>query len=94
MNCLSLYIFYFFFYIIISSSTLFIKTNSSQLILKSIKVVEIKTSMPFNLVFAKNTILPCFFFFFIIDLNSLIPTVIAQIFIPIVELVILIGILN
>ena len=54
-----------------------------------IKALEIKTSMLFNLDFANNTILSCFFFFFlIIDLYFLIPAVIAQIFNPIAELVI------
>ena len=54
------------------------------------KALEIKTSMLFTLDFANNTFLSCFFFFLIIDF--LIPTVIAQIFIPIAELVIPIGI--
>ena len=45
--------------------------------------------MLFHLDFADNTILSCLvFFFLIIDLNFLIPAVIAQIFNPIVELVI------
>ena len=49
--------------------------------------------MLFNLDFASNTILSCFFFLFlIIDLYFLIPTVIAQIFNPIEELVIPVGI--
>ena len=49
--------------------------------------------MLFNLGFANNIILSCFFFFFlIIDLYFLIPAVIAQIFNPIAELVIPIGI--
>ena len=49
--------------------------------------------MLFNLDFANNTIFSCFFFFLlIIDLYSLIVAVIAQIFNPIAELVILIGI--
>ena len=49
--------------------------------------------MLFNLDFANNTILSCFFFFFlIIDLYFLIPAVITQIFNPIVELAIPIGI--
>ena len=49
--------------------------------------------MLFNLDFANNTILLCFFFFsLIIDLYFLIPAVIAQIFNPIAELVIPIGI--
>ena len=46
--------------------------------------------MSFNLDFANNTILSCFFFFFLII--GLIPAVIAQIFNPIIELVIPIGI--
>ena len=48
--------------------------------------------MLFNLDFANNTILSCFFFFLIIDLYFLIHAVIAQIFNPIAELVIPIGI--
>ena len=45
------------------------------------KALEIKTSMLFNLDFDNNTILSCFFLFFlIIDLYFLIPAVIAQIF--------------
>ena len=49
--------------------------------------------MLFNLDFANNTILSCFFFFFLnIDSDFLIPAVIAQIFNPIAELVIPIGI--
>ena len=45
--------------------------------------------MLFNLDFANNTILSCFFFFFlIIDLYFLILAVIIQIFTPITELVI------
>ena len=49
--------------------------------------------MLFNLDYANNIILSGFFFFFlIINLYSLILAVIAQIFNPIAELVILIGI--
>ena len=49
--------------------------------------------MLFNLDFANNTILLCFLFFFlIIDLYFLIAAVIIQIFNPIAELVISIGI--
>ena len=49
--------------------------------------------MLFNLDFANNTVLSCFFFFFlIIDLYFLIPAVIAQIFNTIPGLVIPIGI--
>ena len=47
--------------------------------------------MLFNLDFANNTIL-LYFFFLIINLYFLIPAVIAQIFNPIAELVIPIGI--
>ena len=58
-----------------------------------IKNLEIKTFLLFNLFFASNTILSCFFFFFlIIDLYFLIPAIIAQILNPIPELVIPIGI--
>ena len=49
--------------------------------------------MLFNLDFANNTISSCFFFFFvIIDLYFLIPAAIAQVFNPISELLIPIGI--
>ena len=49
--------------------------------------------MLFNLDYLNNTILPCFFFFFlIIDLYFLIPAIIAQIFNPIAELAIPTGI--
>ena len=49
--------------------------------------------MLFNLDFANNTFSPCFFFFFlIIDLYFLIPAVIAEIYNPIAELVIPVGI--
>ena len=54
-----------------------------------IKDLEIRKSIVSNLGFTSNTILSCFFFFFvIIDLYYLIPEVIEQIFNPIVELVI------
>ena len=56
-----------------------------------IKALEIKTSMLFNLDFANNIILLCFFFL-IIDLYFLIPAVIAHIFNPIAELVIPLGV--
>ena len=49
--------------------------------------------MLFNLDFANNTILSCFFFFFLtIDLYFIIPAAIAQIYNPIAELIIPIGI--
>ena len=55
---------------------------------ESIKVLEIKTSMLFNLVFANNTIFFIFFFFFlVIDFDSIIPAFIAQIFTPVEKLV-------
>ena len=76
-----------------SFRTLFFKANSSRLITESIKALEIKTSMLFNLDCVNNTILSCFFFFFLMtDLYFLIPVAIAQIFNPIAELVIPIGI--
>ena len=54
-----------------------------------IKDLEIRKSIVSNLAFTSNTILSCFFFFFvIIDLYYLIPEVIEQIFNPIEELVI------
>ena len=60
---------------------------------ESIKALEIKTYMLFNLDFARNTILSCFFFFFlIIYLYFFIPAVITQIFNPVAEIVIPIGI--
>ena len=59
--------------------------------IESIKAFKIKTSMLFNLDFANNTMLSCLFFL-IIDLYFLIPAAIGQIFNPIAELIILIGI--
>ena len=62
-----------------SFSTLFIDTNSSWLIFESIKSLEIKTTIVFDLVSASNTILSCFFFFFlIIDLRFLISAFITE----------------
>ena len=56
------------------------------------KALEIKTAMLLNLVFANTTILSCLFLVFLcIDLYLLISAVIAQIFNPIVELVIPTG---
>ena len=45
---------------------LFIKKNSLCLISESIKALDIKTSMVFNLAFANNTIFSRFFFFLLI----------------------------
>ena len=56
---------------------------------------RLKTSLLFNLVFADNAMLSCFFFFsLIIELYFLIPAVITQTFNPIAELVIPIGIVT
>ena len=56
------------------------------------KALEIRTSIVFNLSFPSTNILSCFFFFFfIIDLYFLIPAMIAQMFNPTTELVILTG---
>ena len=61
--------------------------------LELIEALEIKTSMLFNLVLPSNTILSCFLFFFvIIDLYLILPAVIAQVFNPIAELIIPVGI--
>ena len=76
-------------------NTLFIETISSRELYESNKALEIKTSVLFNLVFAHNFILSCFFFFFsIIDLYFLTTAVIAQIFNPTAELAIPPGIPN
>ena len=66
--------------------------NSSWLVYTLIKALETRTSIIGNLSFPSNTILLYFFFFFfIIDLYFLIPDAIAQIFVPIAELVIPTG---
>ena len=58
-----------------------------MILFELIKALEIKTSMLFNLNFANNTILLCFFLFFLIfDLYILIAVVITQVFNPILEL--------
>ena len=63
------------------------------MIYESIKVLEIKISIVFNLVFAIDTILSCFFIFFLItDLYFLIAAVNVQIFKPVAEPAITIGI--
>ena len=87
-------IFYFFFHFIFFSR-LFTAKNSSLLKYESVKALEIITSTVFNLLFAKNTFLSCFFFFFfIIDLYFLIPAVIAKIIISTPKPVIPIGIVT
>ena len=48
--------------------------------------------MAFNLVFASNTILSCFFFFLVIDVHFLIPEVTAHIFIAAAQVAIPTGI--
>ena len=65
--------FIFSFISLYSLTTLFTEINSSWLIYKSIKALEIKNSIVFNSVFAKNTILLCYFcFFLMIDLYRVI----------------------
>ena len=59
---------------------------------ESIKSLEIKTFMLFNLDFANDIILCFFLFFLFIDLYFLIPAFITQTFNPIAELVIPIDI--
>ena len=59
---------------------------------ESMKPLEIKTSMVFNLFFANNIFLYFFSFFLIVNSYFLIPVVIAPIFYPTVELVITVGI--
>ena len=66
--------------------------KNSWLKLESIKALKIKTSKLFNLDFDSNTILSCFFFFFLfIELYSYSCSYYKK-FNPIVELVIPIGI--
>ena len=78
-----------------SFSTLFIKKNSLWLIFESIKALEIKSYILFNLNFANNTSLSClFFFFFDYWLILLIPAVITQMFNPIAEFTLPTGISN
>ena len=56
-------------------------------------MLDINTSMLFNLAFVRNTILSCFFLFFsIIEFYFLTSAVISQIFNPNIELAILIVI--
>ena len=63
-----------------SCNALFTETNSSWLTYELIKALEIRTSMVFTLVFAYNTLLSCFFFFFlIIDLYFLFTAIIEKI---------------
>ena len=69
------------------------ETNSWWLIFESIRALEIKTSLVFNLVFANKTALSCcLFFFLIIEFYFLIPAVIKEIFIVLAELAIPTGI--
>ena len=71
----------------------FTDIQSSIKLISSINALVIKTFIVFNLVFANNTILSHFFFFFPInDLYFLIPAVIKEIFIIIAELAIPTGI--
>ena len=59
-------IFDFFFHPIIFLNTLLTESDSSWLIYESLKDLEIKTLIVFNLIFDSNTILSCFFFLFLI----------------------------
>ena len=70
-----------------SLNRLFTERNSSWLIYESIKALNLRTLIVINLSILSNTILSCFFFFFITDLYFLNPAVIAQIFIPTAELI-------
>ena len=75
-----------------SRNTVCTETYSSWLIYDLIKILDIRTSIVSNLVIPSNTILSCsFFFFLIIDLYYLIPSVIVQTFNPTAELVTPIG---
>ena len=58
---------------------------------ESIKILEIKTTILFDLDFTNNIILLCLFFLFI-DLYFLIHAAIVHIFNPIAELIISIGV--
>ena len=56
---------------------------------ESIKALQNRTSIIFNLSFLNSTILSCFFFFLLmVDLYFLIPEMFAQMFYPTTELVI------
>ena len=72
-------------------SIFIIETNSSWLITESIKTLEYKTSVLFNLDFANNTTLLELLFYFI-EFCLLIAAVIAQIFNQVTELIIPLGI--
>ena len=63
IDCLSLQIFDFFFDIIIFFWHGICQNKFIMLMYESFKVLEIKTSILFNLVFAINTVLSCFFSF-------------------------------
>ena len=75
-----------------SLNTLFTKANSSWLICESIRALDIRTSIVFDLSFLNNTILSCFFFFFFtIHLDFLITAMIVQIFMLTAEIIIPTG---
>ena len=85
--CRSFRIFYSFLSLY-SVSTLFTETNLLWLIYESIKALETRTSIAFNLAFHSNTVLSCFFLFYlIIDSHFLILAVITLICNPTAELV-------
>ena len=86
---------FFPFISLYSLDTLFTETKSSWIMFESIKGLENRPSIVFNLSFPYNTILSCFFFFcFIIGLyfeQTAIPAIIEQTFIPTAEFVIPTG---
>ena len=72
-------VFNFSFILLYSLNILFTDTNWSWLTCESIKTLEIKSLVVFNLSFPNNTVLSCLFFlFFIIDLYFLVPAVIHK----------------
>ena len=82
---------FLFSYLDILLSHYLLTKRSACLIFESINSLEIKASMLFSLAFANNTILSCFFFL-TFDFYFFVPEVTTQIFNPIAELVISIGI--
>ena len=81
------------FMLLYTFNTLFIESDLSSLIHRSVTALEIKTSMLFNLRFPNST--TCFFLFFLIaGLYFFIIAAFAQIFNPTAELAISIGITN
>ena len=86
------YIIYYteFFISLYSLKKLFLEAILSWLMHESIKALEIRTSIVFNLSFPNSTILSCFAFCYnwLYNCLFLILAVIAQIFVPTEELII------